>query len=281
MKTLMKSKKKPLLKKKSTLSKRTLRVFSRHPSHRILRRKAILTPVLACIRLGSTTVGTLPYKVEINSVESIRRSANKLFMKQAFERAGVKTAERWTDGALNDWARDRYPIVAKSHYGSRGDGNTLIMNQSQLESWMRNKNVNNYIFEKFYNYGLEFRLHITERGCFYTCRKALKQDCPESEKWRHHDDNCVWFMETNENFLKPNSWNDIVTDCCRALKSVGADVLSFDVKVQSATNQKGKRREYQDYILLECNSASSFGDVTAEKYIEEIPRIIDYKLRKL
>jgi hypothetical protein len=95
---------------------------------------------------------------------------------------------------------------------------------------MENKNLNSYIFEKFVNYGHEFRLHVTEDGCFYTCRKALKENVPENEKWRRHDDICVWFLEENESFHKPNSWDDIVNDCVKALKSIGADILSFDVK---------------------------------------------------
>ena len=136
------------------------------------------------------------------------------------------------------------------------------------------------------NYGHEFRLHVSSEGCFYTCRKALKADVPESEKWRRHDDICVWFLETNENFHKPNSWNDIVNDCVRALNAIGADLLSFDVKVQTPMSN-GIRREYQDYILIECNSASSMDNGTgelsqcAQKYIEEIPKIIARKSRNL
>lgn len=283
----------PTVKKKTFTLFRPM-ILSRHPSHDILRlkhKKIAALPYRSVIRFGSSTevedsVAKGGKRIEINTVNAIKISANKLLMKQKFIEAGVKTAEMWTDGALNDWARERYPIVAKAHYGSKGKGNTLIKSQEELESWMQGKTLSNYIFEKFMNFGHEFRLHVTEDGCFYTCRKALKQDVPEDQKWRRHDDICVWFLETNENFHKPNSWNDIVSDCVKALKAVGADLLSFDVRVQTPRDKDGNSRSYQEYILLECNSASSMDNgtgevsVCAQKYIDEIPKIIIRKAKQ-
>lgn len=274
-------------------------IRSRHPSHAILRaanKHLPLFPFRTIVRLGSTTeTDATRYAVEVNSIESIRTSSNKLLMKEAFERAGVKsalwdTANNLTDLLAlariltEDW---KGRIVTKAKYGSKGQGNTLIASEADLRTWAGGKRLSDYIFEKFTNYGLEFRLHITSEGCFYTCRKALRKDVPEDQKWRHHDDTCVWFLEENENFQKPNSWDTIVEHCVRALNAVGADVLSFDVKVQKGTNSDGTRRTSpQDFILLECNSASSLGSpdnpsipgVCASKYIEELPRIIQRKI---
>lgn len=266
-------------------------IFSRHPSHSILRSRANRMPKFTfrtTVRLGSTTESNNP--VQINSVQSIRTSSNKLRMKESFVRAGVRTAE-YVSGILNQESllreiarlsdNYRYRIVAKAHFGSRGNGNTLISSESELLDWTRGKTLQNYIFERFHNYGLEYRLHVTSEGCFYTCRKALRQDTPEELRWRHHDDTCVWLLETNENFRKPNSWDDIVAHCVSALEEVGADILSFDVKVQTERNPDGSLRPYQDYILLECNSASSMGavegndvSICAEQYIKELPKII-------
>jgi hypothetical protein len=260
-------------------------IKSRHPSHSILRTNLPLTPFKSVIRLGSTTemYDTVAHggkRIEINTVDAIKISSNKKLMKQAFIQADVCTADMWTDGALNDWANENFPIVAKHIYGSRGEGNTLLHNMEQLNKWLNNKNLSNYIFEKFYNYALEYRLHVTEDGCFYTCRKALKSDTAEEESWYRNDSNCVWLLESNPQFNKPNSWNDIVEDCVKALKHIKADILSFDVRVQSATKGNGKPREYQEYILLECNSASSLSSINddisivATKYIEILPKLI-------
>ena len=279
------------------------KILSRHPSHNILRsvhKKIAALPYKSVIRFGSTTdlpdtVSNGGNRIEINSIPSIKISANKFLMKQKFIEADVKTAEMFIfaqntfvniESSRVEIENLPYPIVAKAHYGSKGKGNTLIKSQEELESWTQGKTLNNYIFEKFMNYGHEFRLHVTEEGCFYACRKALKKDVPEDQKWRRHDDICVWFLESNPEFHKPNSWNDIISDCVKALKAIGADILSFDVRVQTPTDSKGNRREYQDYILLECNSASSMDNgtgevsVCAQKYIDIIPSIILKKAKK-
>jgi carbamoylphosphate synthase large subunit len=270
-------------------------ILSRHPSHDILRlkhKKIASLPYRSVVRFGSSTevfdtVAKGGDRIEINTVDSIKISANKLLMKQKFNEAGVKTAQ-WRSHCPIEGITDlEFPIVAKAHYGSKGDGNTLIKSLEEYQTWIQGKILSNYIFEKFHNYGHEFRLHVTEEGCFYTCRKALKKDIPDEEKWHFHDSTCVWFLETNESFFRPNSWEDIVNDCVKALKTIGADILSFDVKVQSPKDKDGNLRPYQEYILLECNSASSMGDyngtpsVCAQKYIEEIPKIILRKAKKL
>lgn len=272
-------------------------ILSRHPSHDCLRAKfknTSLLPYQSVIRFGSSTeiddtVANGGKRIEINTVESIKNSANKLLMKQKFQQANVKTAEwiQYTNlETLKGWSSEKFPIVAKSHFGSKGKGNTLVKSAEELESWIKTHSPSSYIFEKFMNYGHEFRLHITKKGCFYACRKALKQNVAEEDKWRRHDDICVWFLEENEQFFKPNSWEDIVTDCVSALNTIGADILSFDVRVQSPTDSKGNTREYQDYILLECNSASSMDNGTGElsicakKYINEIRKVIIEKAKQ-
>lgn len=271
-------------------------IKSRMPSHNCLRpanKHLPLFPYRVLIRLGSVTETTRPYAVEINSTESIRISSNKRRMKEKFTEAGVKTAQWFTartwenlitesNRLTNGWETK---LVAKANYGAHGSGNTLISTQDELREWSNGKNLSEYIFEKFHNYGHEFRLHVTSEGCFYTCRKALRQGTPEAERWRFHDDTSVFLLETNENFQRPGSWDEIVEHCVRALNAIGADVLAFDVKVQTPVTG-GIRRPYQDFIILESNSAPSMDNGTgelsicAQKYIEELPRIITRKANR-
>ena len=125
------------------------KILSRHPSHNILRsvyKKIAALPYKSVIRFGSTTdlpdtVSNGGNRIEINSIPSIKNSANKLLMKQKFTEADVKTAE-WVQVISNNvenlktWASERYPIVAKAHYGSKGKGNTLIKSQEELHQIM-------------------------------------------------------------------------------------------------------------------------------------------------
>lgn len=264
--------------KRKIFTKFLVNLRSRHPSHKGLKKLLPKMPFRSVVRLGSSWSGDNHQRVEINSLESIKNSSNKLRMKECFTRDNIKTAE-WCTGNQRDAMHSiGFPIVAKSHYGSRGIGNTLLNDFEEFENWVTNKNLNNYIFERFYNYSKEYRLHVTEDGCFYTCRKMIKQEFKnDSNAWQRHNDNCVWIIEDNPLFEKPTSWNDIVQECVKAIKSVGLDIGALDVKVQSNTNKKGEPREYVNFIILETNSAPSFGEGTEQKYLIEIPRLLNKK----
>jgi glutathione synthase/RimK-type ligase-like ATP-grasp enzyme len=260
------------------------RIKSRHPSHNCLR-KLFLFPFKAVVRLGSTTEVNPDY-IQVNSIKAIKNSSNKLLMKQCFTKDDVKTADWWNtkNGELFlsknlnidncQSAELPYPIVAKHIFGSRGRGNTLINNREELEAWVTDKTLSSYIFEKFYNYNREYRLHVTEDGCFYTCRKMLKSDVPEDQRWFRNDSNSVWVLEENELFEKPSNWDEIVEHSVLAMKSVGLDFAAIDVRVQSAKDKHGDIRENPKFVILETNSAPSFGEITAQKYKEIIPQII-------
>jgi len=254
-------------------------VRSRHPSHRPLRTTLSRLPFRTVVRLGSTWAGDQAARIECNSAQSIRTSASKRLMKQAFAAANVATAQ-WENSHNNLTAfvaAVGFPIVAKHIHGSRGTGNYLLKTQAELTAWMVGKTLENYIFEKFYDYTREYRLHVTRTGCFYTCRKMLKTGTPENKRWYRNDSNSVWVLETNPSFDKPSNWNAIVAESVKALTAVGLDVGAIDVKVQSRTNGQGQVRPNPKFLVLETNSAPSFGQVTLEKYQEVIPQILRSK----
>lgn len=275
-----------------TFTKFRPRIRSRHPSHLQLRPKyktLPLFPFKSVIRFGSSKEFT-DGRIEVNTVNAIKNSSNKLLMKECFTENTIKTAvwwqylddERFANQTNNeeDCIEDLpYPIISKNVYGSRGTGNKKHDNQESLEAWMEGKNLENYIFEKFHNYSREYRLHVTEDGCFYTCRKMLKRDTPDDQKWFRNDNNSVWILEENPLFDKPVNWDEIVSNCVNALKSVGLDFGAVDLKIQSATNVDGEKRENPEFIVIEINSAPSLGEITLEKYIEELPKILNKKNR--
>lgn len=269
-------------------------IRSRHPSHNPLRKKGILPmfPFKSVIRFGSTT--ELPDsitnggdRIEINLVKAIQNSSNKLLMKTKFVENKISTADWWTYNDLfifenNEDAKKSnieelpYPIIVKNIYGSRGQGNYKIDSKELLEQWIKDhqNKIGNYIFEKFYNYNREYRLHVTSEGCFYTCRKMLKKETPQEKRWYRNDDNCNWILEENELFDKPNNWNKIEKECIKSLNAVGLDIGAVDLRIQSNVDKNGNKRDNPDFIIVEINSAPSFGDITLEKYIKELPKII-------
>lgn len=263
--------------------KHRLTVFSRHPSHDGLRKLGLSFPVPVSIRFGSTSIGKKKYAVELNKPDAVVTSSNKLLMKEAFLKAGIKTPEWWkikdgslvnpNDGSGVDINSIKFPVVLKSLFGSRGRGNTLVENKENLLSMIKSSgfNQNNYIVERFYNYNREYRLHISDDGCFYTCRKMLKEDTPKERRWFRNDSNSVWVVEDNPMFDKPSTWNNIESQCVKALKEVGLDFGAFDVRVQSSDKKE------QDFVIIEVNSAPSFGDRTLQEY----SKIITNKINKL
>ena len=273
-----------------------VRIRSRHDSHNIIR-GIIKAPVRTIVRFGSITPTEAIYPkatklgkkiIEVNSVEGVKNSSSKLLMKRCFTKNNIKTAE-WVEADIVQiedenisWEENNkkftisFPIVAKHHFGSRGTGNYLIENKEEFNNWVKNKNLTNYIFEKFYSYSREYRLHVTKNGCFYTCRKMLKADTPQEKRWFRNDSNSIWVVKENPMFDRPVNWNKIEEECIKALEAINLDVAAFDVKVQSAFNN-GKKRDNPAFIIIESNSAPSFGEITAEKYKEETPKIINLK----
>lgn len=209
-------------------------------------------------------------KAKVNTAEWFIRTPEGLFFRQE----GITKQKEVAPNALP------YPIIAKGHYGSRGTANYKIESVDELNAFLEKKanHLANYIFEKYYSFTREYRLHVSADGCFYTCRKMLKRDAPKKESWQRHDDNCVWYLEENKQFDKPVNWDSIVDHCKRALLAVGLDVASFDVRVQAAMKD-GVARQNPEFIIIECNSASSFGQnpgesIVSKKYLEELPKII-------
>lgn len=292
---LKKVPKKKLAPKKAAITFFRPQIRSQHPSHEHLRGTLVRTKSRVVVRLGSTTTlkevyakkNLTPFQlervIEVNSVQSIKNSASKLLMKECFTRENVKTAA-WIGGANNtvnnvlNWATDRYPVIAKHIHGSRGEGNYKLDIFEQLQAWFNGKTLANYIFEEFHNYNREYRLHVTKDGCFYTCRKMLKEGTPEANRWYRNDTNSAWILEQNADFDKPVNWNDIVAECVKALNAVGLDIGGFDVKVQSRLDGRDRPRQNPEFIIIESNSACSHGDITAVKYREELNKVIASKL---
>jgi len=247
-------------------------IRSKNPSAQLLRDQLrntrLRTPVI--VRIGSTTrtnqIKTDITPIEINTVDGVVNSSDKKKMKELFDMAGVRTAE-WVWGE-EDASHLGFPLIIKHRHSHGGNGLFFIQTQEELDEFINtqeeldrfihsNIHLRNYIIEKYYNYGREYRLHVFEDRCIYTCRKLIKNDTPDDQRWHRHDCNCVWYIESNPLFNKPETWDEIVAECVKAKDAVGLDIAAIDVKV--STNGR-------DFIILETNSGPSLGEGTAERY---------------
>lgn len=248
-----------------------VRIRSRNHTADSLRRKVPTGGKNVIFRLGSQTptdlITTKKVDIEINTPEACKTSGNKITMKECFDRAEVPTAEWAVMSADLEW--DIFPAIIKHVHSSKGNGIYFIESLEDLTQFIENNrnSLSRHIIEKYYTFSREYRLHITKDGCFYACRKMLKRDA--DARWHRHDNNSVWILEDNEFFNKPDNWDDLVSDCIKAMEAVGLDICAIDVKMQGSDHNTPR------YIILETNSAPSLGDVGIQKYINTLTKIVE------
>lgn len=258
-----------------------LRVRSRNRSCDELRGMPV--PYRTILRMGSTTptedITHFRRVIEINKPEGCYLSADKILMKKRFMHGKIRTAEwfmvnpkdRKFKRVQHYFDKWQSPIIIKHKFSSKGNRIYLVHNMGEFNDFIsqmgRNLKIEDYVFERFYTYTREYRLHVTKDGCFYTCRKMLKQDA--EVRWHRHENNSVWILEDNELFDRPKSWDKIVSECVRALEALGLDMCAFDVKVQSNAHKDPK------FIILESNSAPALGEIGIEKYKTQILKFIE------
>jgi glutathione synthase/RimK-type ligase-like ATP-grasp enzyme len=239
--------------------------------------KEIVVPSTTILRLGSTTptekITKRPNPIEINTAEACAISGDKELMRKAFIENNIPIAEGIHTDDINKviefMLKQDSSIICKHIHSSKGKGIYLFKSREELLEWSKNHDVNKHIFERYYTYTREYRLHVTKDGCFYACRKMLKHDA--DVRWHRHNVNSVWFVEENLLFDKPTNWDSIVEDCVRALEAIGLDIAAFDIKVQSSQHKNPK------YIILESNSAPSLGEKGLLKYKETLTKLINGK----
>lgn len=254
------------------INKKHLIVRSRNTTCAPLRE--IMVPKTTILRLGSTTPTERITKdsnpVEINTAEACYTSGNKILMRKVFLEHDIPIAEgicTKNQDELLEFVRKYKTVICKHIHSSKGKGIYLLSGEDEVKEWLENHCIDNYVFEKYYTYSREYRLHVTKDGCFYACRKMLKRDA--KVRWHRHNINSVWITESNPLFNKPSNWDSIVESCVKALKAIGLDIAAFDVKVQNDRHKEPK------YIILESNSAPSLGKLGLEKYKETLIKIIN------
>lgn len=271
-----------------------LRIRSRNHSAKALAKQIPCTKNIVC-RLGSFTPNEAIFTplmlkkgvIEINTVEACKLSNDKLRMKQAFDKAHVNTS-LWLSLAESKFENRRiyekevkdpdnpiiltFPCIIKHIHSSKGEKIYYVPTEVEYNEFMIKyaNELEKYIIEHYYNYSKEYRVHVSELGAFYSCRKMLLNEVPIEQRFHRHHVNTVWIVPENEQFETPAHWDKILEDCVRAIKSIGLSIGCVDVLVTKQNNLE------PDWKILETNSAPALGEITTELYIKELTKLCKY-----
>lgn len=246
-------------------------------------------------RMGSVTPTNQITKrkdyIEINTADACGISGDKIKMKERFTHGKIRTAEwfmlrpgdvhylnktkKFFSSKINAMLNKWKAVIVKRYNSSGGKGIFLIQNPEDFHIFFASEEFCNcnssrlkyYIFERYYTYSREYRIHVTKEGCFLADRKMLIDGV--EDRWHRHANNSVWISEENPKFDKPVNWENIVKECINAMKSIGLDIAAFDVKVQNGKHKTPK------FIILESNSAPSLGEQSIEAYKKILNSIIN------
>lgn len=253
-----------------------IKLRSKNPSASDLRTRlaSVRTKNPFVVRLGSrvplSTYTNPLYRrsEEINTIESIENSRNKLRMKACFTNEEVSQAA-WGTFSEFDRALITFPCVVKQVCGFKGHGMVKCESQEELNTWLANHSTNGYYWEAFKNWNTEYRLHATQERVFLSWRKLRRADA--EQRWFFNSTNCNWVSEEHELFDKPRAWDLMCEHAVRAIRATGLSIGAVDVRCKSNCNNE------EDFIILECNSAPEIGVVGTESYFNEIVTIIKAK----
>jgi len=242
-------------------------------------RKSILVDCPAVVRLGSLTSTPEVFPgirnvVEINTVEAIQNSRNKLRMKECFKRLNIPQASWWDSyqALAHDENPLPYPLVVKRVFGFQGRGMQLLRNERNLRAWSSEHNYNGWFFEVFYNYSREYRLHVAKGiGCFLAWRKLRTREA--TDRWFFNSENSNWVGVDHNLFNRPVCWNLLEKTALDCLEATGLDIGACDIRIQSSRHDNPK------FIVCEINSAPALMRLGIEKYKESIKTLIENKLR--
>jgi glutathione synthase/RimK-type ligase-like ATP-grasp enzyme len=239
-------------------------------------RRSIEVEGKAIVRLGSVTPTDQIFRrnprnvTEINTVEAVNNSRNKLAMKECFAGREIPQATfSVINGEIIEHAE--FPLVVKRVCGFQGRGMELINNREAWNTWLASHpNRDGWFVEKFYNYAREYRLHVARgEGIIMSWRKLRTSDA--TERWFFNSTNSSWVGPDHELFDRPSCWEAMQVAAINALESTGLDIGAVDIRVQSSHKRKPK------FIVCEINSAPALGEMGIGIYRNTIKKLIATK----
>ena len=250
-----------------------IKLRSKNPSAADLRTRLsiVRTRTPFVVRLGSRTpLSTFRNRIyhnatEINTIDSIENSRDKLRMKTCFTNEEVKQSAWWNFNEEDD-TLITFPCVVKQVCGFKAHGMVKCETREELDTWKSNHSTTGYYIERFHPFSKEYRLHATQEGVFLSWRKLRREDA--AERWFFNSTNCNWVGEEHELFAKPEAWDLMCEHAVRAIRATGLSIGAVDVRCKS--NCRG----IEDFIVLEVNSAPEILEKGTEAYYTEIIKMV-------
>lgn len=238
---------------------RKIRIFSPNHSCAPLRKVRVKTRTL--LRFGSITPLHSKYKYrELNSIEGIRISSNKIKMKQAFDKVKIHHSEWLNTTNINkalEFIKQHKIIIAKNKHSSKGEGIYYIDSIESFNNVLKTESLSNLVLERYYFFPQEYRVHVDRKyGCFYACKKLIND---EGEVQWHKHANTASFMMMNPQKSYPFCWDSIIEDCKQFMEYVSLDITCFDVLCNNT-----------EFIIVESNTAPSLGPYGLSVYINHL-----------
>lgn len=237
-----------------------LRIFSPNKSCAPLRNLQFNRRIF--LRFGSTTPLVSKFKYfELNTIEGVRMSSNKIIMKRIFDEQNIHHSD-WISSSnihhIINFFNKHKMLIAKHKRSSQGKGIYYIDTFESLIELINNIDLKDYVFEKYCFFPSEFRVHVDkDHGCFYACKKVLNEDA--EVEWHKHANNSIFVRIEDEK--KPQCWNDIIKECQIICEAMQMNILCFDILCCD-----------NDFIIVETNSAPALATYGLTYYSNHIQK---------
>lgn len=218
--------------------------------------------------------------IVVNKLSGLKNTRNKYQQHVLLDQEGIRKPKFLANA---DLAREFLeetgnPVVAKRVNHSRGRGMYRISSVEEL--YAANPIIfdpDQYYFEEFVKCNREWRITVSRyhdqevvayRKCLLGEVMDELRETGEPKPWIRNLENCYFKLDSEED--KMPWWDEIVTECKRAIEVLGMDIAAVDLG-------ENNKIEGGAFYIYEVNSAPGMEEHTREKYEEAINDIISAK----